>query len=283
MSSQGFRLNPLPINKTYGRHEGETIICVGSSGSIDLLDLSLVDEFPKISINRGLRATECRYCVFSDPDVYLAIRWNIKKQYGGRWPEMLIYNRVLNNWRSNGVNLQDKKYYELRLEYRDDWHNIAGNFNREPMEPDNPYKHYYQVDHLSGRKRNPKALRASGPAGMRLDGTFLRSHSTTTYAIEWAYRMLAGEKPGRILLVGIDFAYKGLRPRKGKDLTYTKLIDRKTQADKSCKLTHPDLTVPQLGRAVEDLRCKNIELINCSPWEGPLDEFIPRRDLSAAI
>ena len=277
MSSNGFRLKPSAINETYGRHNGQTMLVLGCSASVDEVELALVQDIPKVSINRGLRAIECEYCVFSDPDVFQAIKQDVKLRYGNKWPEMLIFRGVLGNWRSNGLRLDGKKYYEMRLGYKDGWKNQEGYYKRAPMPDDNPFKKYYAHNGTPYNTwKNPKGVRATEPGCMAKDGTFLHSTTTAAYAIEWAFRMLVGDLPSRIILLGIDICYKRVG---GKDLTYMKKIDTRSQQDKTCRIPFPDLFVPQLGRSIKYFAEHNVELINCSPWEGPLDEFVPRADL----
>lgn len=273
MSSQGFRFKPLPINRTYGRHQGKTMVVIGCSASLDEVDLSLVEKFPKISIHRALRAIECEYLVISDPEVFHAVRPDIAKKYAGRWPQMLMWMNVLQGYRKYGINLEGKRYYEMRLEWRDEWKNARGYFQRAQMDPANPYGKYYLRGHN-------KPTRATDPGAFQLDGPFLRSHSTAIYATEWAFRMVAGEAPSRIILLGVDFRSKQIG---SKDLTYMRHVDTNDQRDRKCKLVVCDLAVPQLGRAHRNLKRHGVELVNCSPWEGPLDEFIPRKDLGETV
>lgn len=267
----------LRIDSLYGKHAGETLVILGTSPSLDELDLTQLAPLTKIGINRVIRRLPVDYLSMSECSAFHAVEQLIRAQQ----PVLLLYWHLAGTL---GQELNGLTYCAVRLEKRDgEKLNRLG--RREGLEweevpPGHPYYRFYP-NTFPNKKESRR--RIAKPGKIQRDGLFLHSCSNAMYAIEWAYRMLSdiNHTPGRIVLAGIDFRKAPSGPNKG--LTYIREVNTMLVADRSCSLPPPDLFIPQLGRAREILAADNIELVSASPWEGPLDEMIPRRPLQEIL
>lgn len=60
---------PNDIAQLYGKHKDETIVVIGNSSSLNEMDLTLLDSFTTIGLNRILRAYEPIYLMVVDTSV----------------------------------------------------------------------------------------------------------------------------------------------------------------------------------------------------------------------
>lgn len=269
MPSLARAFRPLSIESLYGKHAGETVFVAGTSYSLDKMDLSGINGYTVIGINRAIRQFKCNYLSMSESEVFDAVKEEIEEQD----PTLLLYETCAHVIR---LKLRDRPYAVTRLEDRDGHkigrRGVKGDFLWEALPPNHPYAKFY-----------PDKRRILEPGGPQKDGLFLRSNSNCIYALEWAYRFVSNElmTPSKIVLVGIDMRKKDIKnPR---SLTYTKNVNTLHRRDLSCRLPPPDRVLPHLRRFWEVLAEHNVELVNASVVDGPLDEFIPREPLARIL
>lgn len=269
----------LPIDSLYGKHAGETLFVIGTSFSLVELNLDLIESYTKIGINRIVRRLPVDYLSISEMGAFKAVEPEIREQD----PILLFY------W-ATGLELQQRgklanlSFCMVRLEDRDG-HEIngrgqMGDFKWEEVSPEHPYYEHYP-NTFPGKPLSRK--RIAEPGHFNRDGLFLRSNSNSVYALEWAYRMLNDGKgtPGRVILLGIDMRNQ---PRRGhQPLTYIPEINTMHILDTMVRLPPATRIIPHLRKARETMAEANIELLSGSPWDGPLDEFIPRRPLEEIL
>lgn len=269
-------MKPLPINATYGQHNGQTIFVTATSASLAEVDLSLIRDYPKIAVNRAIRRVQANYLVFTEPDAYDAVKEEVDRIQ----PLCLVYRPTADTLIAGGK-FRNSRWCSLCMEDRDGHvrNSFKDDFEWEPIPPEHPYFSSYQMTY--NRDHRCRA-RIAKPGRMQLDGLFLRSNSCSIYATEWAFRMVSGPLPSRIVLLGIDFTTKR---KNGKHLTFIPEINTMHVADLMCH-GHElpcDSVAPHLGKAREVMVEYGVELISASPWEGPLDEFLPRIPLEEVV
>lgn len=269
----------LPMNSLFGKHAGETIFVIGTSASLELVDLELIRPYTKIGINRFIRRMAVEYLSLSEVDAFLALREEISQHL----PHLLLYDVTAEYARQRNW-LDGLTYSKCKMEYRDG--RVMNRLGRpedflwEKIPPNHPYYDFYPNTLKSDKTCR---RRIAEPGRIQHDGLFLRSNSNCVYATEWAYRMLRDGRgtPGRVILLGIDM--RSGKSESGKPLTYIREINRLQKKDHSVRVPPPDLIIPHLGEAANVMAEDNIELISASPWDGPLDEFISREPLETLL
>lgn len=101
------------------------------------------------------------------------------------------------------------------------------------------------------------------------EGSLRQVDNTSHYAVEVAWRMMGCRGPGRIILLGVDMRYP------------TKEEEEKGETDHSWGRGGDRGCKPNFDKAIEvypqtnsDLAKHGIDLITCSPWEGPLTSVL---------
>lgn len=102
-----------------------------------------------------------------------------------------------------------------------------------------------------------------------MKGALRQVNNSGLYAIEAAWRMRGQDTPGDIVLVGIDMYYP-------KDKTKAHFFGSGSKL--GCR---PGFS--KTAAYLQELSClfamRNINLVTCSPWDGPVTEVLPRKDL----
>lgn len=279
MSSREKISGILPINSLYGKHAGETLFVIGTSYSIVEVNLDLLKPYTKIGINRIIRRMSVDYLSISEVGAFQAVEKEVREHS----PILLFYWATGDELQRRGK-LAELRFCMVRMENRDG-HEInsrgqQGDFKWEEVPQEHPYHQFYP-DTFPGKPLSRK--RIAEPGHFYKDGLFLRSNSNCIYALEWAYRMLSNPKgtPGRVVLLGIDMRNK--KGNRTQPLTYIPEINTMHKMDTMVRLPPPTRIIPHLRKARETMAEANIELISGSPWDGPLDEFIPRRSLEEIL
>jgi hypothetical protein len=134
-------------------------------------------------------------------------------------------------------------------------------------------RHAERVHDTIGLPGDIYTFRVNPSRRLNRKGALRQLDNTSHYAVEVAWRMLGCKGPGRIVLVGVDLRYP----------TKEELEQGETDhswgsgADRNCK---PNFTKVISGytQSRDDLAGSGVELITCSPWDGPLTAMIQRRD-----
>ena len=103
---------------------------------------------------------------------------------------------------------------------------------------------------------------------------FGRSRNTGCYAVETAYRFLGGRKGTTIALLGMELRWRNLEQSHffgGGEVHTLK-----------CR-PHFAPGVEAMKAISKILKTQGIKLVNLSPWDGPLDAFVPREAFSYFI
>ncbi len=109
------------------------------------------------------------------------------------------------------------------------------------------------------------------------DGTLSQVNNTAHYAVEMAARML-GFRAGTIALLGVDLRYPTPEEsKKGKQNHFW--------GDGMKEGCRPDFdtAIKQFPNTVKQLQLREISLVTCSSWPGPLKDCLIHRDFDQLI
>lgn len=107
------------------------------------------------------------------------------------------------------------------------------------------------------------------------------SNNTGISAIEIAYRLLGCKGPGTIALLGIDLYYPEKDKKKQLEAKYGRKVESHVFGDGKKERCRPafDLFLHRLPKMREFLRKRNISLVSCSPWDGPVKSLLGFKEI----
>lgn len=202
---------------------GQTIFVMGTSYSLEFLDLSLLEGKTVLGVNQSLWKYIPAFAVINDRSAFESVRKCVTE--------------CVSSCKAVSVPL----------------------ILRKGVGPLSTRVETYQYELKTG-----KDLRFKGPL-QQVD-------NTAYYAIEIALRMRGSHIPGRIVLLGVDLFYHPCYPSHffgdGKEMGCRPNFGKVLKA---------------LAHTRDFMKKRRIDLVTCSPWEGPVTEILPRMTLEEAV